>query len=27
LAGGVVTAVSQTAVDTTDKTESNNETH
>ena len=26
LAGGVVTAVSQTAVDTTDKTESNNET-
>ena len=27
LAGGVVTAVSQTAVDSTDKTESNNETH
>jgi len=27
LAGGVVTAVSQTAVDTTNKTESNNETH
>ncbi|HJV78110.1 MAG TPA: hypothetical protein VJ602_06965 [Paludibacter sp.] len=27
MAGGVVTAVSQTAVDTTDKTESNNETH
>ena len=27
LAGGVVTAVSQTAVDTTDKAESNNETH
>jgi hypothetical protein len=27
LAGGVVTAVSQTAVDTTDKTESNNETY